>query len=134
MTAAKPWHNRRDYALGTYLDQQSPYGFYVGGRALCSDGRTRALKRIAATADTFFSVPASITAYGKTIGGYVTVETVAGWSTPTDDDPAVVKFQPYVFSKNGAVLPRWTRQTKFLGTEIRRVNGTWEPIEGNDNE
>ncbi len=95
-----------DYALDTRLDQNfSDFGGFTGGRAICSDGNVRTLKRIAPTADTFFSVPAAITVKGKTVSGYVTVQTVKGWSTPTDDDPAVVRFIAYKYGKNGALLP-----------------------------
>lgn len=93
-----------EYALGTYLKTQMPWSTFVGGRALCPDGKVRNLKRIAITSDTFFSVPASVTVAGKTVAGYVTVQTLEGWSTPTDSDPAVVKFIPYQYRKNGNVF------------------------------
>lgn len=92
------------YADGTYLQQRSPWGWYDGGAALCPDGKVRRLKRIAESADTFFSVPASVTVRGKTVAGYVTIETRDGYSTPTDDDPSVVKFVPYEYRKNGDVF------------------------------
>ena len=95
-----------DYALGTRLDQNfNDFGGFTGGRAVCSDDKVRTLKRLASTADTFFSVPAAVTVKGKTVSGYVTVQTVEGWSTPTDDDPAVVRFIAYKYGKNGALLP-----------------------------
>lgn len=92
---------RRNYAKGTSLISSYPWGFYRGGRALCPDGKVRALKRIAETADTFFSVPASVTYRGKTIAGYVTVECLDGSSVPTEDDPGVVRFIPYSYRRNG---------------------------------
>jgi hypothetical protein len=97
---------KRDYADGTFLIVSYPWGVYHGGRALCSDGQARQLKRIAETADTFFSVPASVRVKGKTVAGYVTVETRKGNSTATDADPAVVKFIAYTYRKNGALLPQ----------------------------
>jgi hypothetical protein len=96
---------RREYALGTYTDAIAPWGLYVAGKAICSDGIVRSLSRISQTADTFFSVPATVKARGKTISGYVTVETVEGYSTETDNDPAVLKFVAYQYGKNGNVLP-----------------------------
>jgi hypothetical protein len=94
----------RHYANGTFLTVGMPWSTYVSGAALCSDGKVRKLKRIAATADTFFSVPASVVVNGRTVAGYVTVETLAGYSTETADDPAVVKFVSYTYRKNGALL------------------------------
>lgn len=95
----------RTYANGTSLTARMPWGLYVGGRALCADGRVRTLKRISQTADTFFSVPAAVAVRGKTVSGYVTVETVAGLSTESVDDPAVVKFVAVANRRNAALLP-----------------------------
>jgi hypothetical protein len=95
---------RQEYANGTYLAVSYPWGLFHGGRAMCPDGIVRTLKRISSTADTFFSIPASVTAYGKTVSGYVTCETVAGFSTETEDDPAVIKFVPYRYRKNWAIV------------------------------
>ncbi len=94
----------RNFANGTCLINSMPWGIYHGGRALCSDGKVRAIKRIAQTADTFFSVPASVTVKGKTVAGYVTTETLSGSSVATDDDPTVVKFVAYTYRKNGNLL------------------------------
>lgn len=104
--------SKREFGQGTYLVQEYPYGWYLGGKAICSDGQVRALKRISSTADTFFSVPASVTVKGKTVAGYITVETEEGWSTATKDDPAVVKFIAYTYRKNGEMLPKgsWKRR------------------------
>ena len=96
----------RDYWSGTCLTQSYPWGLFIGGRALCSDGKVRALKRIAPTADSFFSVPASVTVGGRTVAGYVTVETLDGFTTYYDEtDPQVVKFVAYTYRKNGDALP-----------------------------
>ena len=95
----------RVYAEGTELVRSFPWGCYHGGRALCSDGKVRALARIASTADTFFSVPAAVKVAGRTVSGYVTVECVSGSSVPTDDDPLVVRFVAYSYGKNGHLLP-----------------------------
>jgi hypothetical protein len=75
------------------------------GAALCTDGKVRALRFGDGIADTFFSVPCSVSVQGRTVSGYCTVETVEGYSTPTDDDPAIVRFVAYSYGKNGALLP-----------------------------
>lgn len=97
--------DRRTYAWGTYLDMRYPWGTYVAGRALCSDGRVRTLKRIAETADTFFSVPAAVTVHGRTVSGYVTVDTLSGSSVPTDGDPMIVRFRANRYGRNASELP-----------------------------
>jgi hypothetical protein len=96
--------DKRDYALGTYIIHQMPWSIYVSGAALCPDGKVRRLKRIASTADTFFSIPASVTYLRKTVSGFVTVKTLDGFDTPTEEDPAVVKFIPYTYGKNGKLF------------------------------
>lgn len=99
----------REYGVGTNLTQSYPWGIYWGGKALCSDGKVRALKRIAQTADTFFSVPAAVEVRkdGKryTVSGYITMETLSGMSTEVDGDPTTVKFIAYTYGKNGHLLP-----------------------------
>lgn len=59
----------------TYVTQSFQWGLYTpnGHRLLCSDGVIRAA-RLAQTADTFFSVPASIQVKGKHVTGYMTTE------------------------------------------------------------
>jgi hypothetical protein len=94
-----------DYAQGTKIETRMPWGLIVGAIALCPDGKVRHCKRVAQSADTFFSIPASVTYRGKTVAGYITVETMEGFTTATDTDPAVVKFVPYRYRKNGALFP-----------------------------
>lgn len=96
---------RNSYALGTYTLHRMPWGTFVGGAALCTDGRVRKLARISSTADTFFSVPASVRVAGKYVSGFITIQTIQGCSTPTDDDPAIVKFVAYTNRKNASLLP-----------------------------
>lgn len=95
-----------NYANGTYIHSTYPWGIIRSARALCSDGRIRRTKRIAQTGDTFFSIPASMTVKGKTVAGYITVETLAGYSTETPDDPAIVKFFAYTPRVNAHLLSR----------------------------
>lgn len=85
----------RNHGEGTYLVQSYPWGIYRGGAALCSDGKVRKLARISQTADTFFSIPASVRVDGKTVSGYVTI----------NDD--VVQFRQYSYGKNAGLLPAW---------------------------
>ena len=95
---------KTDYADGTYIVRDYPWGLNVTGAALCIDGKVRRLKRIAQTADTFYSTPASVSAEGCTVAGYVTVETRAGYSTASDKDPAVLKFHAYAYRKNHSAI------------------------------
>lgn len=91
-----------NYADGTSLTFSAPWGFYCHGHALCPDGKLRAFR--GGTADTVFSIPARVSAKGTTVAGYVTVETRKVFSTATDNDPAVVKFRPYLYRKNHALV------------------------------
>ena len=84
----------RKYGKGTSVTQSFPWGIYIRAQVLCSDGKVRATSRIAETADTFFSVPASVKVNGKTVAGYLTME----------DDVAL--FVAYTYGKNGNVLPK----------------------------
>ncbi len=86
------------HAKGTSLEFSQPWGFTCKGKALCPNGTLRSFR--GGTADTFFSIPARVSAKGTTVSGYVTVETVEGYTTPTNDDPAIVKFIPYQYRKN----------------------------------
>lgn len=86
------------YALETELTFSQPWGLTCYGRALCPDGKVRAFR--GGVADTFFSIPARVSAKGKTVSGYVTSATVSGSSVATDDDPAVIYFHPYKNGKN----------------------------------
>jgi hypothetical protein len=101
------------YADGTSLHYSQPWGLTCHGRALCPDGKVRAFH--GGTADTFFSVPCRVQAHGRSVAGYVTVETRDGWTTATDADPAVVKFVPYRYGKNCAAAGG----TPLNETEVR---------------
>lgn len=96
---------RKEYANSTYIETRMPWGVIVKVRALCPDGAVRTCKRVAQTADTFFSIPASVTVKGRTVAGYVTVETMQGLSTHTTDDPLTVKFIAYQYRRNASLLP-----------------------------
>lgn len=72
---------------------------------MCADGKVRRLMRISETTDTYFSVPAAIYVQGCTVSGYVTVTTKSGLSTPTTDDPAIVRFRAYKYGINYDLMP-----------------------------
>jgi hypothetical protein len=93
----------RDYAKGTSITSGGMWDTYVACRALCPDGKVRSV-RIAPTADSFFSVPASVVVKGKRVSGFVTFETLQGWSVESSEDPTAVKFVPVASGKNSAVF------------------------------
>jgi hypothetical protein len=123
---------RRNYGAGTSLVQSFPWGLFHGGRVMCSDGAVRSLKRIAETADTFFSIPAAVTVKGRTVAGYVTFETADGSSVATPDDPMVAKFIAYTYGKNGALLPHGAWRRPGVADELASVrafvNAEWHGL------
>ena len=74
--------------MKTYFSQIYPWGLFrrCGHRLLCGDGVIRAAE-LASTADTFFSIPASIRVRGKRVTGYATTDEVEGVRVHT--------FRPY---------------------------------------
>lgn len=60
---------------------------------ICSDGKTRKIKRVAAHADTVFSVPAQVNVGKRTVSGFIT----------TDYDETY--FIAYAYGKNADALP-----------------------------
>lgn len=83
----------RSFENGTHLTTSGMWDLYTSGAALCTDGRVRKLKRIAKTADTFFSVPAAVSVKGKTVTGYVTMNENS------------VEFSAYINETNEHLLP-----------------------------
>jgi hypothetical protein len=65
--------------MKTSLSQTYPWGLFRrnGHRLLCADGVIRAAE-LASTADTFFSIPASIRIRGKRVSGYATSDDCEG--------------------------------------------------------
>jgi hypothetical protein len=99
----------RKYAAGTQMTVSYPWGLNIAAKAICPDGKVRALKRIAQTADTFFSIPASVTAKGKSVSGYVTFVDVNNpdCSTRQDNTELAVVFHPVDTSRNAdKVFPK----------------------------
>lgn len=118
----------REYADGTSITQAYPFGTHVAARVMCSDGRVRTVKRIAETADTFFSVPCAVTVAGRTVAGYLTIEARSGLSTTSDSDPAVVKFAACDYGRNADALPAglWRSTTPATRTLAVRITYYYE--------
>lgn len=94
---------RQDYHESALIVADGPFAgeMLKAVGALCPDGvRRTARPSWDGVADTFFSIPARVSAKGTTVSGYVTIETVGGSSIPTDDDPLTVKFKPYKYRQN----------------------------------
>ena len=84
----------------THVSRSYPWGLHPrnGHRLLCSDGVIRAAE-MAETADTYFSVPASVRINGKRISGYATCERDSKW-----------KHEVWAFrhhTNQDAPLPKW---------------------------
>lgn len=109
---------RTDYADSAMIRADGPFRgeMIVAIGALCPDGiRRDAHPSGDGTADTFFSIPAFVYAGRTRVYGYVTVETIAGFSVDMPDDPATVKFVPYLYRKN------WHRVYSPLGVFAQRA-------------
>lgn len=92
-----------EYALGTSITRSGPWSVIVSARVMCADGKVRTARNVK-TADTWFSVPCTVTVKGKTVAGFLAVNTVDGYDTATDSDPAVAYFRAYTYRKNGHLL------------------------------
>lgn len=84
----------------THVSRSYPWGLHPrnGHRLLCSDGVIRSAE-MAETADTYFSVPASIRINGKRITGYTSCERDSKW-----------EHEVWVFrhhTNQNAPLPAW---------------------------
>jgi len=90
----------------TFVTQSRPWGLYLknGHRLLCSDGKIRAAE-LAETADTFFSVPARVRVNGKSVSGYMTVQTRDGSSVETGNNPNAYVFRHHTCHSDA--LPSW---------------------------
>jgi hypothetical protein len=87
------------------LTAETP-SFHIGARipALCADGVVRQAL-ITGPADTFFSIPASVKAHGRTVSGYVSRSSLEGFDTATPEDPAVTTFRAYTYRANFDAIP-----------------------------
>lgn len=94
----------------TNLATSMPWGMIqrTGTRVLCADGVIRSVSYIANTADTFFSIPASVKIKGKTVSGYVgTMEHTWIKGVKETDFRAVFCFHKHTNQTNGYLLPEW---------------------------
>jgi hypothetical protein len=97
--------NTQKRTLGkTHITRSQPWGLHPrnGHRLLCSDGVIRAAE-LAETADTWFSVPASVRVNGRRVSGYMTVAAKDGMETETT-------LATYVFrhhDRHADKLPAW---------------------------
>ena len=84
----------------THVSRSYPWGLHPrnGHRLLCSDGVIRAAE-MAETADTYFSIPASVRINGNRVSGYATCERDSKWQHE------VWAFRHH--TNQGAPLPKW---------------------------
>ena|SRR6266699_815537 len=83
----------REFNNGTFLVTQGPYSTNKQAKVRTPEGKLRTTKRLG-EADTFFSIPASVTVHGKTVSGYVSINT----------DTNTLEFHPYKYCKNGNIF------------------------------
>ena len=91
-----------EHALGTSVTIRYPWGTYISAQVMCPDMKVRTVKRIALCADTFFSVPCSVTFKGKTVAGYLTIADVD--SNDYNSTERYAQFVPYQYRKNGKLF------------------------------
>ena len=72
--------NLRNYAKGTWVETFGPFATFTRTKDVCPDGAARVV-RLAATADSYFSVPASLSYRGKTVSGFICWASDSGLST-----------------------------------------------------
>ncbi len=82
----------RNLGLGTgFKLSRGGFAQVIGGRAMCADGKVRALAHVGEP-DTVWTRPAAVKVKGRYVAGYVTIESAEGSDVPLDHDPAVLKF------------------------------------------
>ena len=108
--------DRRVYYGSITYTTSGPFGgdLVIAFGVLCTDGKRRiAYPSGRGIADTFFSIPAFV--YARTgepgdrrtvrVYGYVTHETMKGFTTETEGDPTTVKFFAYTYRKHWDAIP-----------------------------
>lgn len=88
--------NVREYGNGTNLVTSGAWSVFVGGRAVCPDGKVRALAWIASCADSYWTIPAAVKVKGKKVTGFVTFKGFC--------DDYTVEFVPNKTGKNAGVF------------------------------
>jgi hypothetical protein len=86
-----------------------------GARLLCADGVIRAAE-LAETADTFFSVPASVRVNGKRVSGFM-------GTSGKDNLDSATELRTYTFHQhtngdNAALLPEWPCYENAQGADV----------------
>ena len=92
----KTWIDPEEYAYPSGTLRQSTRR----GMVRCADGIIR--KVLLSVPDTFFSIPARVYAYGKTIAGFVTCDSESG----------EYLFHAYLNRKNAHVIPEKKGETE----------------------
>lgn len=92
------------YAHGTSVTQSFPFGYYLSARAMCPDGVVRAVN-VATTADSFFSVPASVQFRGTRVSGFITIDNAPTDASRDTRTHAIVRFSPNACGRNAHLLP-----------------------------
>lgn len=100
---------RRVYHGAVTYTSSGPFGgdLVIAYGALCVDGKRRTARPSGdGTADTFFSIPAFVYVRNVRVYGSITIETMQGFTTETENDPLTVKFFAYTYRKhNDAIRP-----------------------------
>lgn len=92
----KTMRQTREYLKGTSLTTDGSWSVFVAGRAVCPDGKVRALSWIAPCADSYWTIPAKVKFKGKSVSGYVTFSGICGDYS--------VEFRPNIDGKNAKVF------------------------------
>lgn len=92
----KTMRQTREYLKGTSLTTDGQWSVFVAGRAVCPDGKVRALSWIAMCADSYWTIPARVKVKGKSVSGYVTFSGMC--------DEYSVEFRPNINGKNAKVF------------------------------
>ena len=87
---AETWTRTDVYAKDTWIETFGPCGLFRRAAAVCPDGRLRTV-RLAAVADTFFSVRARLSYRGRTVTGFISFKSDDGLTT---NPVEWVKFTP----------------------------------------
>lgn len=125
MNTQKTPLNAAGFVSRARLVSRLPWGVYQrkGSAALCSDGKVRSLSYLAQTADTFFSVPASVKVNGETVSGYVTHAEQSWIKGEKESGPflSCVQFRQHTDQINSGLLPLWEGST-FKPDVARKLN------------
>ncbi len=98
------------YHESSLIWEDGPFscGILKANNALCPDGKRRnAFPSHDGIADTFFSIPCFVYVGKTRVYGYVTIETLNGFTVDMgEEDPHTVKFVPYKYRANHSLVER----------------------------